>query len=389
MAGRRRPAGRRSRCGERLLGGWRTPGPPLVVEDAHWIDSASADVLRFLGRRIAGTGGLLVVTARDELAADDPCAVLGDLARGRGRIEVAAAVGRAAVAGLVGAPAWTPTPRCRLTGGNAFLVTQLCRRAGSAASLAGLGRRPDRAGSAPVARGAGRAAGRRARAARPAGLLGDDWQPASTSSAGRAAHVDDEMVEFRHELVRLAVEHEPAARPAARQLHARCWRRLPRPTPSRRRSRTTPAARQGAAASWPRQRDAPRAARAAAFGSHREAAEHYRRAVAGVPAPQRLGARPGTGCGRAAARADDAELWSALSREECLSGHDEAALDAAPHAVTRADDDPLRSGRPRWLAQPDGAAEARAASWPAAVELLAPLGPSPELTAAAAPSWRD
>ena len=39
---------------ERLLPRLRSDGdvPPLVVEDAHWIDAASADVLRFLGRRI-------------------------------------------------------------------------------------------------------------------------------------------------------------------------------------------------------------------------------------------------------------------------------------------------------------------------------------------------
>jgi hypothetical protein len=45
---------------------------PLVVEDAHWIDEASADVLRFLGRRVAANDGMVVVTARDELPADHP-----------------------------------------------------------------------------------------------------------------------------------------------------------------------------------------------------------------------------------------------------------------------------------------------------------------------------
>ncbi|MGH7162193.1 MAG: tetratricopeptide repeat protein, partial [Planctomycetota bacterium] len=54
---------------------------PLVVEDAHGVDEASADVLRFLGRRVAANDGLVVVTARDELAADHPLRLGLHLAR--------------------------------------------------------------------------------------------------------------------------------------------------------------------------------------------------------------------------------------------------------------------------------------------------------------------
>lgn len=53
-----------------------------VIEDAHWADEATLDLLHFLGRRLHGTSAALVVTYRaDEVGADHPLAVvLGDLA---------------------------------------------------------------------------------------------------------------------------------------------------------------------------------------------------------------------------------------------------------------------------------------------------------------------
>ena len=50
------------------------PGPPtllLVVEDLHWCDPTSLDVLARLMDQIADRSLLLVVTARPEFA--DPC----------------------------------------------------------------------------------------------------------------------------------------------------------------------------------------------------------------------------------------------------------------------------------------------------------------------------
>ncbi len=57
----------------------------VVVEDVHWADEATVDLLRFLGRRIRNAAVLLLVTYRDEdLAATDPLrAALGELARQR------------------------------------------------------------------------------------------------------------------------------------------------------------------------------------------------------------------------------------------------------------------------------------------------------------------
>ena len=53
-----------------------------VIEDAHWADGATLDLVRFLARRIATLRLLLVISFRDdELAATHPLAImLGDLA---------------------------------------------------------------------------------------------------------------------------------------------------------------------------------------------------------------------------------------------------------------------------------------------------------------------
>ena len=57
----------------------------VVVEDIHWADEATIDLLRFLGRRIRDATVLLIVTYRDDaLAAGDPLQLaLGDLATQR------------------------------------------------------------------------------------------------------------------------------------------------------------------------------------------------------------------------------------------------------------------------------------------------------------------
>ena len=45
---------------------WLETGGALVVDDAQWADQATLEVLRYVGRRIAATSGLVVVIVRDE-----------------------------------------------------------------------------------------------------------------------------------------------------------------------------------------------------------------------------------------------------------------------------------------------------------------------------------
>src|SRR5204862_3766389 len=65
-----------------LLDALRASAPSVaVIEDAHWADPATLDVLRLLARRVEQAGVVVVVTYRDdELAANSQLAMLvGDL----------------------------------------------------------------------------------------------------------------------------------------------------------------------------------------------------------------------------------------------------------------------------------------------------------------------
>jgi predicted ATPase len=99
----------------------------VVVEDAHWADEATLDLLVFLGRRMGRTRALLIVTYRDdELGADHPLrAVVGRLppeAVRRLRLEPLSEAAVAELARRAGRPA---AGLRGLTGGNPLLVTEV------------------------------------------------------------------------------------------------------------------------------------------------------------------------------------------------------------------------------------------------------------------------
>ncbi len=100
----------------------------LVVEDIHWADEATLDVLRFLVRRIASLPAVLVLSYRDvELTRDHPLQQLLGLAAGTPRLRrlrperlSAAAVDR------LGAHTGMDTERVyAVTAGNPFFVTEI------------------------------------------------------------------------------------------------------------------------------------------------------------------------------------------------------------------------------------------------------------------------
>jgi predicted ATPase len=66
--------------------GSRTAGTVAVIEDVHWADEATIDLLNCLGRRIRRIPALVLATYRDDEVPDDhPLRlVLGDLATQRG-----------------------------------------------------------------------------------------------------------------------------------------------------------------------------------------------------------------------------------------------------------------------------------------------------------------
>jgi DNA-binding CsgD family transcriptional regulator/tetratricopeptide (TPR) repeat protein len=187
-----------------------------VVEDVHWADDATLDLLRFVGRRVAATRSLLLVTYRsDEVDAQPGLrALLGDLATATGchRRQVRP-LSAAAVAELASGHALEAEHLHRVTGGNPFYVTEVL------AALEWTVPRwtvPPTVGHAVLARAGRLEPGPRAAldvvAVEPGGVelwLADSLGvPADDlDGAARAGMlvVEGGVARFRHELARLAV----------------------------------------------------------------------------------------------------------------------------------------------------------------------------------------
>jgi DNA-binding CsgD family transcriptional regulator len=350
----------------------------LVVEDVHWADEATVDLLRFLGRRLRGAPVLLIATYRDDGLGDaDPLRIaLGDMASLRSTRRLALApLSLGAVAVLAAGHGLEAAALFRLTGGNPFYVTELVR--------AGTDEVPASARDALLARAARLTAAARA-ALDMAALTGNRVElqlleavqqcpPAVVDElvASGLLTADGTWVRFRHEIARLAGAQAVAVhrRPA---IHARiiAGLRVLGCEDDARMAYHAEAAGDAAAVL----RHAPSAARRAAeLGAHREAAAQYERAL------------------RFAAAADPAlaaGLQDGLAGEASLVDRWPEAAEAGERALAfwretgdqrREGDTLLRLSRARWrLGQ--GAAAAAAAA--AAVAVLEQLGPGPELARA-------
>ena len=104
----------------------------VVIEDVHWADEATLDLVALLGRRIRSTRGLVVVSCRDdELGADHPLlGVLGSLAAaGVERVQLAP-LSVAAVRELAGPRPVDAAQLRRRSGGNPFFVTEVLAAGG-------------------------------------------------------------------------------------------------------------------------------------------------------------------------------------------------------------------------------------------------------------------
>jgi DNA-binding CsgD family transcriptional regulator/tetratricopeptide (TPR) repeat protein len=352
----------------------------VVVEDVHWADEATLDLLRFLGRRLRDIPALILVTYRDDgLAADDRLRmVLGDLATQRSTRRMSLPpLSLAAVEELARSTAVEPHELYRLSGGNPFFVSELLD--------SGTGELPSSARDVVLARVA-----RLAREERPvleaAALVGNRVEPSllrevvSDVDSGLAACVASGMLtedaaglRFRHELSRRAIED---AVPAHRRttVHAALLSAL-RSNGSDDDARMAHHA-EGAGDGPAVLLHAPRAARKAAeLSSHREAAAQYQRALRFAD-----GEAPGA---RAALLDGLAMALSMVDRWQEAADAGQAAL-----PLWQAAGEPLREGdtlrqlsRAMWrLCR---GAESFAAS-EAAMAVLTPLPPGPELAAATA-----
>ena len=105
-----------------------------VIEDAHWADEATLDLIKFLGRRIQRTLALLIVTYRDdELDPRHPLrSVFGDLASSLAARRITLEpLTEKAVRALVGSRTMDASALYRQTGGNPFFVMEVLSNTGS------------------------------------------------------------------------------------------------------------------------------------------------------------------------------------------------------------------------------------------------------------------
>jgi DNA-binding CsgD family transcriptional regulator/tetratricopeptide (TPR) repeat protein len=297
----------------------------LVIDDVHWADEATLDVVRLLARRIATAPILIVLSYRDEaLAADHPLrVVLGELASAVALTRVGLAPLTAdAVAQLAEPQGLDPDGLYRVTGGNPFFVTEILASGGEEL--------PETVRDAVLARAARLTPEARAvlEAVAIVTPYAELWLVEALSgeidarldeciAAGMLVAAEG-GVAFRHELARLALENSIA--PARRlSLHRSALEAL-----TARGDGELNLARIAHHADAAGDRDAVLAfapaagAHAASVGAHREAAEQYERALrysAGLP--------PG----------EVAELLKRRSRECYLTDQSDEAIEALRRAV--------------------------------------------------------
>jgi len=187
----------------------------LVVEDVHWADEATLDLLRFLSRRIRDLPVLLLITYRDDaLAPTTPLRVtVGELSSQRGtrRIDLPPLTA-AGVRALAKGTTYSPDEVFALTGGNPFFVVEVLSAPGTEI--------PASARDAVLARAA-RLSDPARRALDLASLDAGRLDPQLVVRAGDVSmdvldellatgllQTDAESLRLRHELARRAIESE-------------------------------------------------------------------------------------------------------------------------------------------------------------------------------------
>lgn len=111
----------------------RTAPSVLVLDDLHWADQGTVDLLRFVLRRVAQTRSLVIGMVRDdELGVGHPMrALLGDVARSARAGSVSLpALSERGVRDLIGERPVDPEWLHGITGGNAFFVCEMLDHTG-------------------------------------------------------------------------------------------------------------------------------------------------------------------------------------------------------------------------------------------------------------------
>jgi len=266
-----------------------TAGAPalVVLEDLHWADEATLDVVRIVARRIGTVPALVVATYRDdELDPAHPLRlVLGELATvdsvDRTKLSPLSA---AAVAELAGPHGVDPDELYRVTGGNPFFVTEALAAGHEALP-------PSTVRDAVLARAARLSAPAREllEAVAVVPPQAELWV-LEECAADRLGYLEECLasgmlssqptaVAFRHELARLAVEESMALNRRV-ELHRLALAALAGPSSGQPDLARLAHHAEAAGDAEAVLRFAPAAAeRAASLGAHREAAAQYARAL--------------------------------------------------------------------------------------------------------------
>jgi DNA-binding CsgD family transcriptional regulator/tetratricopeptide (TPR) repeat protein len=308
----------------------------LVVEDLHWADEATLDVLRLLARKVEAVPALVLASYRDDaLDRTHPLMlVLGELATARAVTRLAVPpLSPEAVGALAEPHAIDAGDLYRRTNGNPFFVTEVL--------AAGADEIPPTVRDAVLARVArlSDAARRLLEAIAIATPRAEVWLLEALAPdvvdrleeclASGMVTAQADGVAFRHELARIAVEDAlpPDRRVALHRAAAAALAATPGADPAR------IAHHADAAGDGPAVLDvAPAAAaRAAALGAHREAAAQYVRALRYA---------------ELVPREQQADLLERRAYEGYLTGEFDAAIAAQERALAhrRALDDPLAEG---------------------------------------------
>lgn len=256
----------------------------LLIEDVHWADEATLDVLRFLARRIETVACMIVITYRDDLDRTHPLRVLlGELPPGETihRLRLAP-LSLDAVATLAEPRGFDAAELFRTTGGNPFFVTEALAAGDIAipptvrdAVLARVARLPSAAVELLEAIAI---VPRHVELWLLEQLAGDALELLDICLGSGILAFADGAVRFRHELARMAIEDTltPMRRTA---LHLHALRALESP-PTGEPDLARLAHHADAADNDSVLRFAPAAgAHAASLGAHGQAATHYAQAL--------------------------------------------------------------------------------------------------------------
>jgi DNA-binding CsgD family transcriptional regulator/tetratricopeptide (TPR) repeat protein len=347
--------------------------PVVIMEDLHWADEATLDLVAFLGRRLALCRVLLILTYRDdEIGPDHQLrTVLAGLPRPLVRRLPLAPLSVTAVDELARRAGRPPSSVYAVTGGNPLLVTEVLAAADAGVPATVRDLVLSRlAALSPEARDAAGFVSVVPSQAEPA-LLTPRGAGVEECLAGGLLSATTEGIAFRHELLRRAVEEalSPVRRAA---LHADVLALLaarPGVDPARLVHHAHHAGDAAAVLHW-----APIAARRAAEArANRQAVAHYELALrhaAGIPATQR------------------ADLLEAYAFAAYLAGQTDDAREVRQQALAlrEAQGDTVRVGENlRWLSRLNWwrghTAQARVAG-ERAVEVLESVPPGPQLAMA-------